>query len=167
MSEPIEQSLATLAQASPQSITCNESWFNLRLVDNDNIKFHLQETPVQIAWLAEHIAQAEFWQVEYKRLAEMREAQVFMLYKSQPYKRYLAKNQGIVQVDASDEVCKMASKADMLVIRYQQLENQWRAIKEQCKGYMKAMDCKVTFLAAVSGLRREELSAQSVSNRSK
>lgn len=153
------------AQVSPSPVDCDDSWFSINSIDADNMRFHLETTPAQQAWLVEALANAEYHMRIYEDAASTREAHVFMLYKCRPFTRLMAKQKGLIKVDASDDVCRMASKADLVACQYRQLAYQWRQIRDTYKGFMAAFETKRMFLASLCGLRRSEWDAENINRK--
>jgi len=149
----------------PKQIEVSSDWFTIDSVNADNMRQHLEQTPAQQAYLSEMIAQAEYHMRIYDEAATTRESHVFMLYKCRPFTRLMAKNKGVVKVDASDEVCKMAAKADLVACQYRHLSHQWRQQRDTLKGYMNAFETKRMFLASLCGLRRSEWDAETTDKR--
>jgi hypothetical protein len=135
-------------------------YFKMESVDDDTIRWHLQETPSQQVHIAALLADCEYYMHSYELAAKQRSASMYLLFKSKPYKRYLSKGQaGFAMVDASDEVSQMVSKADYLVNEYLKHALIWRRQRDKLRGAMEACETKRMFVASLAGLRRTELQA--------
>lgn len=133
----------------------NIGWFDISAVDRDNLMFHLAATPSQEAWLAQQAMEADYAYLQATNLEKRTFAELFVHYKSNPYRR--ATSKGIIDVDASDPMAEALVKMDPKYERVQKQVEEAYAERQLYRGYIRAFETKKSFMSSLAGITRTEL----------